>query len=153
MFSHIWHIFTHDEQYVGMLWARWSYSPITLLPIFSVTKDVVEHNSLFRGHISGHIHLSCNHCSIHVRHIKHVCQPCGGCDLLCFEDIFSFWLFFHSVWWIDCCLKASTVHMRLNPTEWTRLHIQFTRGGPYCTLHLGPEGTGHRNTPDTCPIV
>ena len=36
--------------------------------------------------------MQCKDCGIHVRPITMICQPCGGCELYCFEDFLDFML-------------------------------------------------------------
>lgn len=91
----------------------------------------MNENILFRGSDSGKLLLACTNSNIHVRPLPYVCQPCGGCDLLCFEDIFSFWFVSlrHASLSIckDCCklLKTTTRrgirHCTPSGSQWAHL--------------------------------
>ena len=47
---------------------------------FSDTHYVLR-NNVFRGpSLTGQLYLTCRQCWIHVRHVSHLCELCGGCE-------------------------------------------------------------------------
>ena len=64
----------------------------TLVSVFFVlvTKCIIRDNTIYYNRMDGTLQLSCNICNIHVRYVTQICQPCGGCELYCFEDIMYF---------------------------------------------------------------
>ena len=59
---------------------------------FSVSNLVINNNEINYHTRDGKLRMQCKDCGIHVRPITMTCQPCGGCELYCFEDFLDFML-------------------------------------------------------------
>ena len=55
-----------------------------------MTCHIVRENTVVYMLRPGRLQMRCTVCNIHVRDIGSICQLCGGCKLICLEDIFSF---------------------------------------------------------------
>ena len=58
-----------------------------------MTCHIVRNNTVVYLLKPGRLQMLCTVCHIHVRDIALICQLCGGCELICWEDIFHFSFF------------------------------------------------------------